>query len=141
MRRSPRNNVWWTTGSRFWERFSIAGIRNRGIATRSIITNTSPKLPPARRCEHQRCMERPRAIWRGFELVASAAGLTVAAPVMAAVAAAIQAEDGGPVFFRQTRVGQNGAPFLLLKFRSMSTGQTGSAITAAGDRRVTRVGR
>ncbi|MEM8599445.1 MAG: sugar transferase [Bacteroidota bacterium] len=47
--------------------------------------------------------------------------LVVGAPLGLALAAAIKAEDGGPVFFRQTRPGRDGAPFAILKFRSLGT--------------------
>lgn len=71
----------------------------------------------------------------------SAAGLVVASPVMAASALAVALEDGLPVLFRQTRVGRNGKPFVMLKFRSMRMATAGSAVTASGDSRVTRAGR
>jgi lipopolysaccharide/colanic/teichoic acid biosynthesis glycosyltransferase len=57
------------------------------------------------------------------------------------IAVAVRGEDGGPVLFRQRRVGRGGQLFELLKFRSMSVGAAGAAVTAAGDRRVTRTGR
>ena len=58
---------------------------------------------------------------RGLDLVLSAAGLVVSWPVWAALAALITLEDGGPIFFTQERVGQNGKPSRALKFRSMRT--------------------
>ena len=69
------------------------------------------------------------------------AGLIAISPLVAAIAAAIRFEDGGPVLFRQTRAGMAGRPFTLLKFRSMRTGSGGPRITGGGDRRVTRLGR
>ncbi len=45
--------------------------------------------------------------------------LLLTAPLMAGAALAIWLTDGSPVFFRQERIGQNGRPFLLWKFRSM----------------------
>ncbi len=53
------------------------------------------------------------------DLVGSALLLLVFAPVMAAVALAIRLDDGGPVIFRQTRIGRDGRPFTMFKFRSM----------------------
>ncbi|MEL6705848.1 MAG: sugar transferase [Bacteroidota bacterium] len=47
--------------------------------------------------------------------------LVVGAPLGLALAAAVKVEDGGPVFFRQTRPGRDGAPFSILKFRSLGT--------------------
>lgn len=55
-----------------------------------------------------------------FDRLAAAAALLVAAPVFLAVALAIRAEDGGPVFFRQIRVGREERAFPLLKFRTMA---------------------
>jgi lipopolysaccharide/colanic/teichoic acid biosynthesis glycosyltransferase len=56
------------------------------------------------------------------------------------VAVAILLADGRPVLFAQTRTGQYGARFRIWKFRTMRAGAAGSAITAAGDRRVTAIG-
>lgn len=73
--------------------------------------------------------------------VAAAAALALFAPVMLAAAAAIWLEDGFPVLYRQTRVGRGNRPFRMLKFRSMRKGASGSKVTAAGDARITVVGR
>lgn len=73
--------------------------------------------------------------------VAAAAALALFAPVMLAAAAAIWLEDGFPVLYRQTRVGRGNRPFRMLKFRSMRKGASGSKVTAAGDVRITVVGR
>ena len=71
-------------------------------------------------------------------------GLVVASPVLAAAALAVKLEDGGPVLFRQTRVGKDGADFELLKLRTMVEGAerqgAGYAIDR-GDPRITSVGR
>lgn len=56
---------------------------------------------------------------RCFDLLATLMGLIVLAPVLAAIALAIKLEDGGPVFFTQTRIGEGGRPFRVWKFRSM----------------------
>jgi lipopolysaccharide/colanic/teichoic acid biosynthesis glycosyltransferase len=61
-------------------------------------------------------------------------------PVFAALALLILWDDGAPIFFVQTRVGRNGRPFRMWKFRTMRTGVAGSAVTAAGDARITPVG-
>ena len=81
---------------------------------------------------------------RAFDALLSGLGLVMSAPVWAAAATAIKLEDGGPVFFRQARVGQNGVLFTVLKFRSMvvhGDRDHGLRQAAAGDARVTRVGR
>jgi exopolysaccharide biosynthesis WecB/TagA/CpsF family protein len=58
-------------------------------------------------------------IKHAFDRVAATAALMLFSVVFAAVALAIRLEDGGPVFFRQTRIGANGRPFRMWKFRSM----------------------
>jgi rhamnosyl/mannosyltransferase len=81
---------------------------------------------------------------RAFDLALSGTGLILSAPVWAAAAAAIKLEDGGPVFFRQPRVGQNGTLFTVLKFRSMYVRQDrdhGLRQASAGDSRITRIGK
>lgn len=80
---------------------------------------------------------------RLFDLLASAAGLLLLAPLFALVALAIKLDDGGPVFFKQERIGRSGRPFLIWKFRTMVPGaeQMGRQLTLAGDRRITRMGR
>lgn len=54
-----------------------------------------------------------------FDRTTAAVALTLLSPVFAAIALAIRADDGGPVFFKQVRVGRNGQPFLVWKFRTM----------------------
>lgn len=56
---------------------------------------------------------------RGLDLLATALGLLLLAPLFLIIALAIKLEDGGPVFFRQTRIGKDARPFRMLKFRSM----------------------
>src|SRR5438477_3669545 len=56
------------------------------------------------------------------------------------LAAAILLDNGRPVFFRQLRVGREGRPFRLLKFRSMRGGAPGPQVTASTDPRITRIG-
>jgi lipopolysaccharide/colanic/teichoic acid biosynthesis glycosyltransferase len=81
---------------------------------------------------------------RASDIALSAAGLIASAPLWAFFATAIKMEDGGPVFFRQERVGLGGRSFMVLKFRSMRPdGEAGvGAIQAIeNDPRVTRIGR
>lgn len=56
---------------------------------------------------------------RALDLVLLSGGVVIFAPLMAALAVGIVAEDGGPVFFRQERVGRGRVPFRILKLRSM----------------------
>ncbi|MES2298284.1 MAG: TIGR03013 family XrtA/PEP-CTERM system glycosyltransferase [Pseudomonadota bacterium] len=81
---------------------------------------------------------------RVFDIVASLAIGAAALPVMAATALAILLDDGGPVLYRQERVGKDGRLFKVLKFRSMRRDAEKSGTpswAAADDARVTRVGR
>jgi lipopolysaccharide/colanic/teichoic acid biosynthesis glycosyltransferase len=90
---------------------------------------------------------------RAFDVVGSVVGLTVTAPLLAGIAAAIKIEDGGPIFYRQTRAGANMDAegdatdvytYQMLKFRTMrpDAEKMGKAIRATeGDPRVTRIGR
>ena len=79
---------------------------------------------------------------RVFDFLCSSIGLLVLFPVFLLVMLAIYLESGGPVFFRQERVGKDGVPFHIIKFRSMvdRASEIGPEITSAGDPRVTRVG-
>jgi len=61
-------------------------------------------------------------------------------PVFAGLALLIVWDDGLPVLFSQTRVGRNGRPFRIWKFRTMRRDSHGGVITVAGDARVTRAG-
>ena len=63
-----------------------------------------------------------QALKRAFDLAGAAVGLVLAAPFMALIALAVQLDSHGPVLFRQTRVGRDGEPFQMLKFRSMVDG-------------------
>jgi lipopolysaccharide/colanic/teichoic acid biosynthesis glycosyltransferase len=81
---------------------------------------------------------------RAVDAVGAALGLALASPFLAAAAAAIKLEDGGPVLYRQTRVGLDGTDFELLKLRTMVVGaetQGAGFAVDRGDRRITRVGR
>jgi lipopolysaccharide/colanic/teichoic acid biosynthesis glycosyltransferase len=80
---------------------------------------------------------------RVFDFVVAWAGFVVLLPVLAIIALAVAVSSPGPVLFRQQRVGLNGRPFEILKFRTMTHAPEGQGplVTAAGDRRITRVGR
>ncbi|HVY91602.1 MAG TPA: sugar transferase [Bryobacteraceae bacterium] len=65
--------------------------------------------------------------------------LLALAPLFGAIALAIRLDDGGPVLFRQIRVGRYGRHFTMYKFRSMRSAP-GRLLTCEGDPRVTRVG-
>jgi exopolysaccharide biosynthesis polyprenyl glycosylphosphotransferase len=84
-----------------------------------------------------------RFVKRAFDLLVAAAALVVFSPVMLAVAIAIWLEDRGPIFYRQIRMGLDGKPFPMVKFRSMRVGAesaTGAVWAEKDDPRRTRVG-
>ena len=81
---------------------------------------------------------------RAADVTLAGLGLVVASPFLAAAALAIKLEDGGPVLFRQRRVGRDGDDFELLKLRSMvvdAERQGAGYAVDRGDSRITRVGR
>ncbi|MEO8851345.1 MAG: exopolysaccharide biosynthesis polyprenyl glycosylphosphotransferase, partial [Allobranchiibius sp.] len=90
---------------------------------------------------------------RIFDIVLSGVLLVALSPIFAVVAALIKFTDRGPVFFRQKRVGVNGASFPMTKFRSMvvnaelrlddleaDAGSTATLFKMRHDPRITRVG-
>ena len=89
---------------------------------------------------------KPRTLMiakRLVDVLASAAGLILGAPLFVAVAAAIRWTSAGPVFYHQTRVGERGRPFRLHKFRTMRTdaeAATGPVFASEQDPRVTPIG-
>ena len=84
-----------------------------------------------------------RAGKRCFDMLGAAVGLTILSPLLLLCAAAIWIDSRSPIFYRQIRVGLNGAPFRIFKLRTMSPGadRQGSRLTASGDGRITRIGR
>ncbi|MFF2371809.1 sugar transferase [Agromyces sp. NPDC058110] len=91
---------------------------------------------------------------RGFDILFAGAALLLIAPLVLVIAIAIRLEDGGPVFFRQTRCGRDGRTFDMLKFRSMCIDAedrlaelqahnegAGLLFKLRDDPRVTRIGR
>jgi len=80
---------------------------------------------------------------RLFDLICSAGGLMLLAPVFVVAAALVKLTSKGPVFFRQERIGRGFAPFEILKFRTMvvDAPQLGGQLTAGRDPRITTVGR
>jgi lipopolysaccharide/colanic/teichoic acid biosynthesis glycosyltransferase/glycosyltransferase involved in cell wall biosynthesis len=94
-----------------------------------------------------------RAVKRAIDLVLATLALVVTAPVLALCALAIRWNDGGPVLFRQVRVGRDGAAFRCLKLRTMAVDaedrlhelrdrneRTGPLFKLEDDPRVTRIG-
>ncbi len=84
-------------------------------------------------------------IKRSFDLFASVVGLVVMSPVCLIIWIAIKLEDGGNPIFSQERIGMNGKPFTLYKFRSMiidaESGGRPQLYNGSDDDRLTKVGR
>ena len=81
---------------------------------------------------------------RALDVAGASLGLALASPALAVAALAIKLEDGGPVLYRQRRVGRDGREFELVKLRTMVIGaeQQGAGWAVnRGDPRITRVGR
>jgi sugar transferase (PEP-CTERM system associated) len=81
---------------------------------------------------------------RLLDIIVATVGVIATAPVAVLAALAVKLEDGGPVLFRQERVGVAGRPFMLVKFRSMRVDaeRDGTPVWASErDHRITRVGR
>jgi lipopolysaccharide/colanic/teichoic acid biosynthesis glycosyltransferase len=81
---------------------------------------------------------------RAFDLIFAGTALVLTSPLLAAAALATKLESGGPVLYKQTRVGKDGVDFEVLKLRTMVVGAeklgAGYAVDR-GDPRITRVGR
>jgi Undecaprenyl-phosphate glucose phosphotransferase len=90
----------------------------------------------------------PLAGWNTFikrlvDLVLGSIALVVAAPLLAGIALVVWLEDRGPVFYRQLRMGLDGKPFRIVKFRTMipdAEQETGPRFAVPNDPRTTRVG-
>ncbi len=79
---------------------------------------------------------------RVFDFLSALLGLLVLLPFLAIIALLVKLQDGGPVFYRQERVGRQGRPFRIWKFRPMvvDADRVGKPLTVGADPRVTRIG-
>ena len=81
---------------------------------------------------------------RALDVLIAGTGLAVAAPVLGLAMLAVKLQDGGPVLFKQGRVGKDGRDFQVLKLRTMIVNAeqqgAGYAVTA-GDARITGIGK
>ncbi|WP_270546597.1 sugar transferase [Butyricimonas paravirosa] len=78
---------------------------------------------------------------RYFDHIVSFFGILVLWPVLLVVAILIRVKmPGGPVIFKQKRVGKDGRLFTMYKFRSMTVGHGGSSVSVAGESRITPLG-
>ena len=76
-----------------------------------------------------------------FDRLMALIGLLCLWPVLLVVAILIRIKmPGGPVIFKQKRVGRNGKLFTMYKFRSMTVGHGGSSVSVAGESRITPLG-
>lgn len=91
---------------------------------------------------HQMSSEQ-KLIKRAIDIVGSAAALITLSPLMLLAALLVRLHDGGPAFYRQTRVTEGGRPFQLYKFRTMvqNAETNGAEMASSHDGRVTPVGR
>ncbi len=80
---------------------------------------------------------------RAFDIIATAGGLVIVAPVMIIIAILIKIDDGGPVFYRGLRVGRYGKLFRIFKFRTMvvNAEKIGRPPTADNDPMITKIGK
>lgn len=106
------------------------------MRSQTFITDRSQLLPGI--------VVRTAGCGRCFDIVCAVAGLLVLWPALLLIALVILIFDGPPLLFRQERVGLRGKPFRIWKFRTMTPGLPGAddlLITAAGDPRITKLGR
>lgn len=90
-----------------------------------------------------RCGPVDEFLKRAFDIVVSSSLLVITLPLLALTACAIKLESGGPILYRQARVGLHGRIFTILKFRSMQVDAETDGRprwAARGDSRITRVG-
>ena len=80
---------------------------------------------------------------RFLEITVAFVAIILLSPVLLIAAIAVKVSSPGPVIFSHMRVGKDGVPFGVHKFRSMTTAPagSGSSLTVGGDNRVTSVGR
>src|SRR5262249_13129768 len=97
------------------------GIESAALGSEQLTDATGvlvdPLLPPELR-EARGPRRRAEVIKRGLDIVGSVACLVALAPVMLLIAAFVRLTSPGPILFRQLRVGYQGRPFTMLKFRS-----------------------
>lgn len=77
---------------------------------------------------------------RIFDILAATIGLIIITPGLLIIAILIKIQMPGPVIFKQQRIGRNGQPFTIFKFRSMILDHHGSTISIKGEQRITPLG-
>jgi lipopolysaccharide/colanic/teichoic acid biosynthesis glycosyltransferase len=81
-----------------------------------------------------------RVVKRGLDVALSLVALLVTLPLTILIVVCIKLDSRGPIFYRVRRVGYQGRPLMMLKFRKMHQGATGAPLTAKADPRLTRIG-
>lgn len=80
-----------------------------------------------------------------IDLIASLLGILITSPLLILIAIAIKLTSKGPVFFKQERLGKNGEPFKIIKFRTMVVNAEkigdGLTVKSENDNRITKIGR
>jgi putative colanic acid biosynthesis UDP-glucose lipid carrier transferase len=113
-------------------------------ATAQILRSPSYELGPHLAVEIQRppLSAHEQALKRAFDFVCASLVLIALSPLLFVVAAAIAVDSPGPIVFRRTRLGFNGQPFTIFKFRTKSVAEDGESVVQdkRGNSRVTRVG-
>lgn len=82
-----------------------------------------------------------RVVKRGLDVALSAAALLITLPINATLAVVVLSDVGRPLFFTQQRLGKDGEPFTLVKFRTMRDDVDVNGHPLLGDKRVTRIGK
>lgn len=79
---------------------------------------------------------------RSFDLLAASVGLVILSPLFLVITCLLKWDKSGPVFYRGLRIGLNGVPFRIIKFRTMvpNAESLGGRVTEQDDARVTQVG-
>ncbi|MDR0206374.1 MAG: sugar transferase [Bacteroidales bacterium] len=80
---------------------------------------------------------------RFFDFLFSLFGLVILTPILLVISFLVFCTTGGPVFYKQIRVGKNNKDFVLYKFRTMNTGSDRKSLLTVGDKdsRITNIGR
>jgi len=83
------------------------------------------------------------SIKRIFDIVFSAYALVILAPLLLIIGVLVKVTSTGPIFFFQERIGRNGIPFQIFKFRSMRTDaeKSGPQLSSTNDSRITKIGK
>ena len=156
--RIPRAPIWLRTAGlewtyrlyqepkRMWRRYILG---NPAFLGRAVAAAAPRLFKTARKALDE-------VVRRMIDIIGAGAGLAILAPLLAATALAIRLESEGPAIFKQVRIGTNGTPFTMYKFRSMSKdaerakekiehrnhhGENAVTFKLSNDPRITTIGR